>query len=82
MITTGYHAGVVEDIVQAIVNDEPYSIEQLAIDGNWVMNYLNMKPGPKVKDVLEKILNFICIYPWANTEEDIKEFLDKNYKEV
>lgn len=72
----------VEDIVQAIVNDEPYSIEQLAVDGNWVMNYLNIKPGPKVKDVLEKILNFVCSYPDANTEEDIKEFLDENYKEV
>lgn len=67
----------VEDIVQAIVNDEPYSIEQLAVDGNWVMNYLNMKPGPEVKKVLEDILDFVCQYPDSNTEEDIKEFLDK-----
>ena len=72
----------VEDIVQAIVNDEPYSIEQLAVDGNWVMNYLNMKPGPQVKKVLEDILDFVCQYPDSNTEEDIKEFLDENYKEV
>ena len=72
----------VEDIVQAIVNDEPYSIEQLAIDGNWVMNYLNMKPGPQVKKVLEDILNYVCQYPDSNTEEDIKEFLDENYKVV
>lgn len=70
----------VEDIVQAIVNDEPYSIEQLAVDGNWVMSYLDTKPGPKVKDVLEKILNFVCSHPDANTEEDIKEFLDEKYK--
>ena len=72
----------VEDIVQAIVNDEPYSIEQLAVDGNWVMNYLNMKPGPEVKKVLEDILNFVCQYPDSNTEEDVKEFVDENYKEV
>lgn len=72
----------VEDIVQAIVNDEPYSIEQLAIDGNWVMNYLNMKPGPQVKKVLEDILNFVCAFPDSNTEWDIKEFVDKNYKEM
>ena len=70
----------VEDIVQAIVNDEPYGIEQLAIDGNWVMNYLNMKPGPQVKKVLEDILDFVCQYPDSNTEEDIKEFLGENYK--
>ena len=72
----------VEDIVQAIVNDEPYSIEQLEVDGNWVMNYLNMKPGPEVKKVLEDILNFVCASPGSNTEEDIKDFLDKNYIEV
>lgn len=72
----------VEDIVQAIVNYEPYSIEQLAVDGNWVMNYLNMKPGPEVKKVLEDILDYVCQYPDSNTEEDIKEFLDENYKEV
>ena len=72
----------VEDIVQAIVNDEPYSIEQLAVDGNWVMNYLNMKPGPEVKKVLEDILDFVCQYPDSNTEEDIKEFLDENCEEV
>lgn len=70
----------VEDIVQTIVNDEPYSIEQLAVDGNWVMSYLDTKPGPKVKDVLEKILNFVCSHPDANTEEDIKEFIDEKYK--
>lgn len=70
----------VEDIVQAIVNDEPYSIEQLAVDGNWVMSYLDMKPGPRVKKVLEDILDFVCQYPDSNTEEDIKEFLDENYK--
>ena len=72
----------VEDIVQAIVNDEPYSIEQLAVGGNWVMNYLNMKPGPQVKKVLEDILDYVCQYPDSNTEEDIKEFLDENYKNV
>ena len=72
----------ITDIVQAIVNDEPYSIEQLAVDGNWVMNYLNMKPGPQVKKVLENILDYVCQYPDSNTEEDIKEFLDENYKKM
>ena len=72
----------VEDIVQAIVNDEPYSIEQLAVDGNWVMNYLNMKPGPEVKKVLEDILDYVCQYPNKNEESHIKAFIDKNYKEA
>lgn len=72
----------VEDIVQAIVNDEPYSIEQLAVGGNWVMNYLGMKPGPQVKKVLEDILDYVCQYPNKNEETHIKAFIDEKYKEV
>lgn len=71
----------ITDIVQAIVNDEPYSIEQLAIDGNWVMSYLDMKPGPQVKKVLEDVLNYVCQYPNKNEENHIKAFIDEKYKE-
>lgn len=70
----------VEDIVQTIVNDEPYSIEQLAVDSNWVMSYLDMKPGPQVKKVLEDILDYVCQYPNKNEESHIKAFIDEKYK--
>ena len=60
-----------------LVNDEPYSIEQLAINGDWVMEYYNIPPGPKVKEVLEKVLDWICIYPENNNKTAIKQYLDE-----
>lgn len=72
----------ITDIVQAIVNDEPYSIKQLAVDGNWVMSYLDMKPGPQVKKALEDILDYVCQHPNKNEETHIKVFIDEKYKEA
>lgn len=37
------------------VQKEPFSIKDLKIDGNDVMKELNLKPGPKVGETLEKI---------------------------
>ena len=65
----------IEPLVRAIVNNEPYSIEQLAVDGNWIMKELNLSPGPKVKEMLEKILDYICVNPYFNTENDIRKFI-------
>lgn len=65
----------VEDIVKAIVNEEPYSIEQLAVDGDWIVENFNISPGPGVKKMLEKALDIVCANPSANTEETIKESL-------
>ena len=65
----------IEPLVRAIVNNEPYSIEQLAVDGNWIMKELNLSPGPEVKEMLEKILDYICVNPYFNTENDIRKFI-------
>lgn len=62
-------------LVRAIVNNEPYSIEQLVVDGNWIMKELNLSPGPKVKEILEKILDYICVNPYFNTKNDIERFI-------
>ena len=37
------------------VQKEPFSIKDLKIDGNDVMKVLDIKPGPKVGEILEKI---------------------------
>ena len=65
----------IEPLVRAIVNNEPYSIEQLAVDGNWIMKELTLSPGPEVKEMLEKILDYICVNPYFNTENDIRKFI-------
>ena len=47
----------------------PFSINDLAIDGNDVMKELNIKPGPKVGEILQKLF------------EEVDEDLSKNTKE-
>jgi len=47
----------------------PFSINDLAIDGNDIMRELNMKPGPKVGLILQKLF------------EEIDEDLSKNNRE-
>ena len=47
----------------------PFSINDLAVDGNDVMKELNLKPGPKVGEILQKLF------------EEVDEDLSKNNKE-
>lgn len=47
----------------------PFSINDLAIDGNDVMKELNMKPGPEIGNILQKLF------------EEVDEDLSKNTKE-
>jgi len=47
----------------------PFSINDLAIDGNDIMKELNIKPGPKVGQLLQKLF------------EEVDEDLSKNNKE-
>lgn len=63
--------------VQAIANDEPYSIGQLAVDGNWVMREYNLTPGVAVKHFLQKVLNIVCDNPEFNRAEIIKSIFRK-----
>lgn len=48
---------------------EPFSIKDLAIDGNDIIKELNIKPGPKVGEILQKLF------------EEVDEDLGKNTKE-
>ncbi len=47
----------------------PFSMNDLAIDGNDIMHELNIKPGPKVGEILQKLF------------EEVDEDLSKNTKE-
>lgn len=56
----------------------PFSINDLTIDGNDVMKVLNMKPGPKIGEILQKL--------FEEVDEDLtknnKEFLIKRIKDL
>jgi hypothetical protein len=56
----------------------PFSINDMAVDGNDVMRILNIKPGP----IIGKMLNEL----FAEVDEDLKlnnkEYLEKRIKEL
>ena len=57
---------------------EPFSINDLALDGNDVMKELDMKPGPKIGEILQKL--------FGEVDEDLsknnREYLLKRIKEL
>ncbi|MDP2586042.1 MAG: HD domain-containing protein [Candidatus Levybacteria bacterium] len=55
-----------------------FSINDLAIDGNDVMNELKIKPGPKIGDLLQKLFLEVD----ENLSKNNKEFLLKRIKEL
>ncbi|MEK7450681.1 MAG: CCA tRNA nucleotidyltransferase [Patescibacteria group bacterium] len=64
--------------VEEQLKPKPFSINDLAIDGNDVMKELNIKPGPKIGEILQKL--------FEETDEDLsknsKEYLLKRMREI
>lgn len=60
------------------VQKEPFSIKDLKINGNDVMKELNLKPGPKVGEILEKIFKYVE----EKKVENERENLLKNIKKI
>lgn len=55
--------------VEDQLKPKPFSIEDMAIDGNDIMKTLNIKPGPRVGEILTKLF------------EEVDEDLSKNTKD-
>lgn len=53
------------------VQKEPFSIRDLKINGNDVMRVLNLKPGPKVGEILEKIFKEVEEKKLNNKNEEL-----------
>lgn len=56
----------------------PFSINNLAIDGRDVMNELEIKPGPKIGKILQKLFEEVD----EDLEKNNKEYLLKRVKEI
>ena len=67
-----------KDRIEEQLKPAPFSINDLAIDGNDVMKELNIKPGPKIGEILQKL--------FLEVDEDLskntKEYLLKRVKEL
>ncbi len=55
--------------VEDQLKPKPFSISDMAVDGNDVMKELNLKPGPKIGEILQKLF------------EEVDEDLSKNKRE-
>ncbi len=64
--------------VEEQLQPAPFSINDLAVDGNDVMKILKIKPGPKIGEILQKL--------FEEVDEDLtknnKEYLTKRIKEL
>ena len=56
----------------------PFSINDLAFDGNDIMKVLNIKPGPKVGEILQKLFEEVD----EDLSKNTKDYLSKRIKEL
>jgi len=61
------------------VQKQPFAIKDLKINGKDVMEKLNIKAGPKVGEILEKIFNEVVENKVPNEEKSLLEFLVKTF---
>jgi len=57
------------------VQKQPFSIKDLKIDGCDVMKTLNLKPGPRVGEILEKLFEKVVVKEIPNEKEKLLEKL-------
>ena len=62
-----YHA-----MIEEVLHD-PISVGQLAIDGNYLINTLHMKPGKRMGWILNALLEEVLDDPQKNTKEHLNE---------
>jgi len=60
------------------VNRDPLSVKMLKVSGMDVMKILNIKPGPKIGQILDILLGYVLEGP----EKNKKEFLEKEIKKL
>ena len=64
-----YHA-MIEEVLR-----DPISVGQLAVDGNYLMEVLHMKPGPRMGYILNALLEEVLEDPTKNTKEVLVELV-------
>lgn len=61
------------------VQKQPFTVHDLKISGNDIMQELNLKPGPQIGDILNDLFQKVESKKLENTKEDLLAEL-KNYK--
>jgi poly(A) polymerase/tRNA nucleotidyltransferase (CCA-adding enzyme) len=60
------------------VSQDPISVKMLKVNGNDVMKILNIKPGPKIGQILDILLGYVLEEPKKNE----KKFLEKEIEKL
>jgi tRNA nucleotidyltransferase/poly(A) polymerase len=58
------------------VQKQPFSVHDLKIDGNDIMKELNLKPGPKVGEILEKLFEEVVEKKVENEKDTLLNKLE------
>jgi len=61
-------------MIEEVLHD-PISVGQLAIDGEYMINVLHMKPGPRMGWILSALLEEVLDDPTKNTKEHLSELV-------
>lgn len=61
-------------MIEEVLHD-PISVGQLAIDGEYMINVLHMKPGPRMGWILSALLEEVLDDPVINTKEHLSELV-------
>jgi len=64
--------------VEEQLQPAPFSINDLAVDGNDIMKILNIKPGPKIGEILQKLFEEVD----EDLSKNTKDYLTKRIKEL
>lgn len=64
------------------VQKEPFSVKDLKIDGNDIMKELNLKPGPEVGEILQKLFDGVIEKKVENDKEALLKELKSISKEA
>ncbi len=59
------------------VQKQPFTVKDLKIDGNDIMNTLGVKPGPQVGDILESLFDKVINKKLENSKEELLKALKK-----
>ena len=68
------------DIKAELANKPPFSISDLAIDGNDVMRMFSIDPGKAVGDVLDQLMERVLDDPSLNTREKLTSLAEEYYQ--
>ena len=59
-------------------SQDPISVKKLKVSGNEVIKILNLKPGPKIGQILDILLGYVI----ENPDKNKKETLEKGIKKL